>query len=102
MKKVLLILDLDETLIHATSQKIRDDFDFQIYHYFVYKRPYLDEFIKICSENFMLAVWSSASDDYVAEIVQKIFPHTTCILRTTACILCTAATCDYRPTKTST
>lgn len=73
--KILLILDLDETLIHATSQKIRDDFDFQVYHYFVHKRPYLDEFIKICSENFLLAVWSSASDDYVAEIVKKIFPQ---------------------------
>jgi RNA polymerase II subunit A small phosphatase-like protein len=72
--RILLILDLDETLIHATSQKIREDYDFMVYQYFVYKRPYLDEFIRICSENFMLAVWSSASDDYVVEVVERIFP----------------------------
>lgn len=64
-QKILLILDLDETLIHATSHKIRDDFDFQVFHYFVYKRPFLDEFIATCVEHFELAVWSSASDDYV-------------------------------------
>lgn len=39
----LLILDLDETLIHATEQPEREA-DFQIFHYHVYKRPYLEEF----------------------------------------------------------
>jgi carboxy-terminal domain RNA polymerase II polypeptide A small phosphatase len=74
MEKILLILDLDETLIHATREKIHDNFDFKIFNYFVYKRPFLQEFITTCAEHFQLAVWSSASDDYVAEIVQKIFP----------------------------
>jgi carboxy-terminal domain RNA polymerase II polypeptide A small phosphatase len=72
--KMLLILDLDETLIHAASKKIDNNFDFQVFHYFVYKRPFLDEFIATCAEHFELAVWSSASDDYVEEIVQHIFP----------------------------
>jgi len=72
--KILLILDLDETLIHATSTKLGDDFAFQIYHYYVYKRPGLDAFIAGCAEQFQLAVWSSASDDYVAEVVKRIFP----------------------------
>jgi RNA polymerase II subunit A small phosphatase-like protein len=72
--KILLILDLDETLIHATATKQGDDFAFQIYHYYVYKRPGLDAFIANCAEKFQLAVWSSASDDYVAEVVKRIFP----------------------------
>ncbi|MVN75638.1 phosphoprotein phosphatase [Hymenobacter sp. HMF4947] len=73
-KELLLILDLDETLIHATPQKLRDNYDFQVYHYFVYKRPGLASFLQECARHFKLAVWSSASDDYVRAIVQHIFP----------------------------
>ncbi len=72
--KILLILDLDETLIHATSTKLGDDFAFQLYHYYVYKRPGLDAFLAACAEKFDLAVWSSASDDYVKHVVERIFP----------------------------
>jgi len=73
-QKPLLILDLDETLIHATATKVRDDFDFQIYQYFVYQRPGLAEFLAQCAVHFQLAVWSSASDDYVRAVVGQIFP----------------------------
>ncbi|MDJ0365388.1 HAD family hydrolase [Hymenobacter sp. H14-R3] len=72
--KPLLILDLDETLIHATAEKIRADFDFQVYQYFVYKRPGLTEFLTQCAVHFTLAVWSSASDDYVQAVVKQLFP----------------------------
>ncbi|MBD2722497.1 HAD family hydrolase [Hymenobacter armeniacus] len=72
--KILLILDLDETLIHATATKLGDDFAFQLYHYYVYKRPGLEAFLAICAEKFELAVWSSASDDYVKQVVEQIFP----------------------------
>jgi len=73
-RKTLLILDLDETLIHATAEKIRDDFDFQVYQYFVYKRPGLTKFLTQCADHFTLAVWSSANDDYVQAVVDQIFP----------------------------
>lgn len=73
-EKSLLILDLDETLIHATAAKIREDFDFQVYDYYVYKRPGLAEFLTRCGTHFTLAVWSSASDDYVQAVVRQIFP----------------------------
>lgn len=75
-QKLLLILDLDETLMHASPTKLRDDFDFQVFGYFVYKRPGLDAFLLACAGKFQLAVWSSASDDYVAEMVKRIFPET--------------------------
>lgn len=73
-EKPLLILDLDETLIHATAEEIDSDFDFQVFQYFVYKRPGLSEFLTSCALHFKLAVWSSASDDYVQQIVRRIFP----------------------------
>ncbi|MBX7226920.1 MAG: HAD family hydrolase [Chitinophagales bacterium] len=74
VNKRLLILDLDETLIHATTLKNREDYDFCIFDYYVYKRPYLNTFLKEVNIFYHLAIWSSASDDYVHEIVQKIFP----------------------------
>ena len=74
-EKTLLILDVDETLIHATQQKLEQKEDFKLFHYYVYKRPYLLEFLKSVKEDFLLAIWSSASDDYVAAIIQKIIPN---------------------------
>ena len=73
-EKILLILDIDETLIHATEQELNRKADFEVYDYFVYQRPYLKEFLMKVSEDFLLAVWSSASDEYVEEIVRRIFP----------------------------
>jgi RNA polymerase II subunit A small phosphatase-like protein len=74
--KPLLILDVDETLIHATLQPYTHPADFTVFKYAVYKRPYLTEFLTHCAIYFELAIWSSASDDYVQAIVQEIMPTT--------------------------
>jgi len=72
--KILLILDLDETLIHASETKLASvEHDFVYADYFVYKRPGLDEFLNSVKDDFRIAVWSSASDDYVTSIVSHIF-----------------------------
>jgi RNA polymerase II subunit A small phosphatase-like protein len=75
MDKKLLILDLDETLIHATKNKLSREADFTFFSYFVYKRPHLDMFLAECNQIYHLAVWSSASDEYVAEVVRRIVPN---------------------------
>lgn len=72
--KPLLLLDLDETLLHATTQELPFPADFRVFHYHVYQRPGLAEFLRRVAEHFRVAVWSSASDDYVREIVKLIFP----------------------------
>lgn len=72
--RILLILDLDETLIHACETPLERPADFKLYDYHVYRRPYLAQFIERCANCFDLAVWSSASDDYVREVTRKIFP----------------------------
>lgn len=72
--KILLILDLDETLIYATRDELTHKADFKVGTYHVYKRPWLDEFISFVETNFIVAVWSSASDEYVEEVVKNIFP----------------------------
>jgi len=71
----LLILDLDETLIHGTTEPIHRDADFLVGEQFhVYIRPYLGSFLEYAFANFEVAVWTSASADYAAEVVHNIIP----------------------------
>ena len=71
-RPILLILDLDETLVHATEGPLGHDHDFTVGPYVVYRRPHLDEFLATCSVCFRLAVWSSASDVYVRDVIGRI------------------------------
>ena len=71
---ILLILDLVETLIHATEEPLGRSHDFVVGPFFVHRRPHLSEFLASCSACFCLAVWSTASDDYVREVVGRIMP----------------------------
>jgi len=70
----LLILDIDETLLHATVQPLAHNPDCHIGPYEVYLRPYLAEFLEETSRLFKLAIWSSSSPDYVQAIVSQIIP----------------------------
>lgn len=78
----LLILDLDETLIHTMS-KIQTN---EVYHFtlhigeqtlYVSERPYLRQFLDYCFANFEIAVWSAGTYDYVMKVCQNIFPNRT-------------------------
>jgi carboxy-terminal domain RNA polymerase II polypeptide A small phosphatase len=71
----LLILDLDETLIHASETELGFEADLKLDKYYVYKRPYLDQFLTNISKHFTIGIWSSADDIYVTEIVKNIKPH---------------------------
>ena len=70
----LLILDLDETLIHASEVELNRTCDFRAGPYFAYTRPGLKDFLTLVSENFELAVWSSSSADYVSSVLNSIWP----------------------------
>ncbi|MFN3651133.1 MAG: NIF family HAD-type phosphatase [Armatimonadota bacterium] len=74
MDQHLLILDLDETLIYGTEAPLERPHDFRIGPYFVYRRPYLTDFLSTVDDWFELAVWSSASPGYVAGVVGGVFP----------------------------
>ncbi len=73
--KKLLILDLDETLIFAEETPLERKEDFRAGQFFVYKRPYLQEFIEFCLEHFEVAVWTSSTKNYATVIVENIFPN---------------------------
>jgi RNA polymerase II subunit A small phosphatase-like protein len=74
-KELLLIFDLDETLVHATKSQLNRLPDFEVGEYKIYKRPDFDTFINQCNEKYKIAVWSSADDKYVKETVKKLFPN---------------------------
>jgi TFIIF-interacting CTD phosphatase-like protein len=72
--KPLLILDLDETLIHSSEAALATPPALQFGPYFVYLRPCLSEFLASVAQQYRLAIWSSSSVDYVTGLVPRIFP----------------------------
>jgi TFIIF-interacting CTD phosphatase-like protein len=60
--KIILVLDLDETLIHSERQPMYNKHDFKVFSLYVYQRPNLREFLLEMSEYFSLAVWSAGAD----------------------------------------
>ena len=73
MYKKLLILDIDETLIHASEKMLDRQCDFEVHPYYIYKRPYLNEFLGFCFRNFEVAIWTSSSQDYAHDVIRHIF-----------------------------
>ena len=72
---MLLVLDVDETLIHSHRHRVPGSFHVQ--GYYVDSRPYLDQFIELITEDgdFKVGVWSAGTYDYVWDIVERIFPR---------------------------
>ncbi|HEY0584531.1 MAG TPA: NIF family HAD-type phosphatase [Pseudoduganella sp.] len=54
MTRKLLIFDLDETLVHATTEPLPYPADFEWLEYFVYKRPYVNELLTQSVESMTL------------------------------------------------
>jgi len=75
MNSRLLILDLDETLVFATEEKLARGEDFRVGPYFLYKRPGLDGFIEFAFNHFKVAVWTSSSRSYANGTIGAIFQH---------------------------
>lgn len=73
--KKLLILDIDETLIYATAASLPRQADFLVGQYHIYKRPFLNVFLKNCLDWFEVAVWTSSTPSYAIAIVSAIFEN---------------------------
>ncbi len=77
MSKALLILDLDETLVHSTERPLARHADFILGELRVHRRSFLGEFVDAALSWFDVAVWSSGSAAYVHAVVERIFPSST-------------------------
>ncbi len=71
--RILLILDLDETLFFSSEKPLNRQPDFVFHVYDVYVRPGLQEFLARMAAAFDLAVWTSSSPDYASFFVDRIF-----------------------------
>lgn len=72
IKPKLLILDLDETLIHAIKRPLEHAPDFEAEGYCVYERPGVREFLAAAEKDFSVAIWSSAWRPYVQKIAERL------------------------------
>ena len=77
----ILILDMDDTMLHVSANDIphynAPDYISTNHKYAIYIRPYLFHFLEYMHIHFELVLYSSAEDQYVAEIIDSIhgFPQ---------------------------
>lgn len=69
----LVVFDLDETLVHATRERLTYVHDFAVPPYHVYIRPFAAELISFTAKHFDIAVWSSSSQEYVEAVTESLF-----------------------------
>ena len=69
----LLILDLDETLIHASEVPLDQTPDFVIAPYMLYRRPGVAVFLERMARHYELAVWTSSSPAYARRVTDQLF-----------------------------
>jgi len=67
----LIILDIDETLIHSTYEKLNRKPDIYYKNRGVYLRPGLSKFIQFCFDNFDVAIWTSAKAEYAKYVLKR-------------------------------
>lgn len=86
IKRKLVVLDLDSTLVYVlTSDPIDHDrempsryYDFHFVsghtHFFGWKRPGLDDFLRWCAEHVDIGVWTAGTALYAHHVIASIFP----------------------------
>ncbi|MGL5913860.1 MAG: NIF family HAD-type phosphatase [Bacteroidales bacterium] len=70
--KQLLVLDIDETLLHSTYEDLKKEPDFFFKERRVYLRPHVLEFIDFCLHNYDVAIWTSAKAVYAKFVLKHI------------------------------
>lgn len=75
LARLLVIFDLDETLVRATGNPTLDPPDFMLDAFRVRRRPMVAECLRAVMRFADVAVWSAGDDSYVREIVDQITPE---------------------------
>ncbi|KAF8117238.1 hypothetical protein N665_0012s0239 [Sinapis alba] len=81
--KKTIVLDLDETLIHSSTEKPEAPYDFvvkpeidgQILTFFVIKRPGVDDFLKKVGEKYQIVVFTAGLREYASLVLDKLDPE---------------------------
>ena len=68
----LLVLDLDETLVHSSEAKLDRTPDLVADQYFVYERPFVRDLLEFGFENFEVGIWTTATEGYARHILNSL------------------------------
>lgn len=81
-KKMCLVLDLDETLVHSTMESPgNEDFTFPVFfngqqhQVYVRKRPHVHEFLKRVSQMFEVIVFTASAKVYAEQLLDVLDPE---------------------------
>jgi carboxy-terminal domain RNA polymerase II polypeptide A small phosphatase len=72
-QRKLLVLDLDETLVHASEFALDRPANYRIHDYHVYERPQVHAFIAWALTHFEVSVWTSSGRRYAEPVVARLF-----------------------------
>lgn len=80
-QKLVLLVDLDQTILHTTHEEVRDDptvHSFKLWPghptYYTKIRPYLDEFLEAISKTYELHIFTFGCREYANKIASIIDP----------------------------
>ena len=72
MDPLLVILDLDETLIHAPDRPSARAADLVVMGVPIYKRPHVDVFVSGLLEAYRVAIWTAAGREYAEAVLAAL------------------------------
>ncbi|OEL27916.1 CTD small phosphatase-like protein 2 [Dichanthelium oligosanthes] len=81
-RKVTLVLDLDETLVHSTMEQCDDaDFTFPVFYdmkehvVYVKKRPHVHMFLRKMAEMFEVVIFTASQSVYANQLLDMLDPE---------------------------
>lgn len=83
LPRKVVVLDLDETLVHSTVRPLPSlqadwvipvDMSGQNVRFFVHKRPFVDDFLRRVGQNFVVCVWTASLPAYASPVIDRLDP----------------------------